>query len=64
MRNIFFTLLVEDNPAAVRLTREALKNGKVVHELFTTLFKRADIAMYAARQVCNPFLCYSMREST
>jgi CheY-like chemotaxis protein len=64
MRNTFIILLVEDNPADVRLTQEALKNGKVVHELFTTLSKHADIAMYAAKQVCNTFRCYSMREST
>jgi two-component system, chemotaxis family, response regulator Rcp1 len=35
MSDIFNILLVEDNPADVRLTQEALKNGKVVHELFT-----------------------------
>jgi chemotaxis family two-component system response regulator Rcp1 len=33
MDNPFVILLVEDNPADVRLTREALVNGKVQHEL-------------------------------
>lgn len=33
MGDIFKILLVEDNPADVRLTQEALINGKVVHEL-------------------------------
>jgi two-component system, chemotaxis family, response regulator Rcp1 len=33
MRDQFIILLVEDNPADVRLTREALINGKVQHEL-------------------------------
>lgn len=34
MDDQFNLLLVEDNPADVRLTQEALTNGKVVHELF------------------------------
>ena len=34
MADIFKLLLVEDNPADVRLTQEALKNGKVLHKLF------------------------------
>ena len=33
MNSLFIILLVEDNPADVRLTREALVNGKVKHEL-------------------------------
>ena len=33
MNNLFVILLVEDNLADVRLTREALTNGKVKHEL-------------------------------
>ena len=33
MNNLFVILLVEDNPADVRLTREALVNGKIQHEL-------------------------------
>jgi chemotaxis family two-component system response regulator Rcp1 len=33
MTNQFIILLVEDNPADVRLTQEALVNGKVQHEL-------------------------------
>lgn len=33
MSDHFIILLVEDNPADVRLTQEALVNGKVVHEL-------------------------------
>jgi CheY-like chemotaxis protein len=33
MNNQFVILLVEDNPADVRLTQEALVNGKVQHEL-------------------------------
>lgn len=33
MNNLFVILLVEDNPADVRLTQEALVNGKVQHEL-------------------------------
>jgi chemotaxis family two-component system response regulator Rcp1 len=33
MNNQFVILLVEDNPADVRLTPEALVNGKVQHEL-------------------------------
>ena len=33
MNNPFVILLVEDNPADVRLTQEALKNGKVLHQL-------------------------------
>ena len=33
MNSLFVILLVEDNPADVRLTREALLNGKVQHEL-------------------------------
>ena len=34
MADLFTILLVEDNPADVRLTQEALKNGKVQHELY------------------------------
>jgi two-component system, chemotaxis family, response regulator Rcp1 len=34
MDDQFIILLVEDNSADVRLTQEALTNGKVVHELF------------------------------
>ena len=33
MAETFHLLLVEDNPADVRLTQEALKNGKVLHKL-------------------------------
>jgi CheY-like chemotaxis protein len=33
MKSLFVILLVEDNPGDVRLTREALLNGKVQHEL-------------------------------
>ena len=33
MNDPFLILLVEDNPADVRLTREALADGKVRHEL-------------------------------
>ena len=33
MNNQFIIFLVEDNPADVRLTKEALDNGKVQHEL-------------------------------
>jgi two-component system, chemotaxis family, response regulator Rcp1 len=33
VNNRFIILLVEDNPADVRLTQEALVNGKVKHEL-------------------------------
>ena len=33
MNSKFIIFLVEDNPADVRLTQEALKNGKVQHEL-------------------------------
>ena len=33
MNNRFIIFLVEDNPADVRLTKEALINGKVKHEL-------------------------------
>ena len=33
MNSLFVILLVEDNSADVRLTREALVNGKVQHEL-------------------------------
>ena len=33
MNNQFIILLIEDNPADVRLTQEALVNGKVQHEL-------------------------------
>jgi len=33
MNNRFIIFLVEDNPADVRLTQEALQNGKVQHEL-------------------------------
>jgi chemotaxis family two-component system response regulator Rcp1 len=33
MNNQFIILLVEDNPADVRLTQEALLSGKVQHEL-------------------------------
>lgn len=33
MNNRFIIFLVEDNPADVRLTQEALVNGKVQHEL-------------------------------
>lgn len=33
MSNQFVILLVEDNPADVRLTKEALVNGKVKHDL-------------------------------
>ena len=33
MDDLFNILLVEDNPADVRLTQEALKNGKVQHQL-------------------------------
>jgi CheY-like chemotaxis protein len=32
----FYILLVEDNPGDVRLTREALKESKLYHELFVT----------------------------
>ena len=35
MTENFIILLVEDNPADVRLTKEALRNGKVLHELHT-----------------------------
>jgi two-component system cell cycle response regulator len=31
---------------------------------YEALFKHADIAMYAARQVCTTFRCFSMRKST
>ena len=34
MADLFTILLVEDNPADVRLTQEALKNGKVKHNLY------------------------------
>jgi chemotaxis family two-component system response regulator Rcp1 len=34
MTDPFVILLVEDNPADVRLTQEALKIGKVMHELY------------------------------
>jgi chemotaxis family two-component system response regulator Rcp1 len=30
----FIILLVEDNPADVRLTQEALRNGKIQHEMY------------------------------
>jgi chemotaxis family two-component system response regulator Rcp1 len=33
MAGDFVIMLVEDNPADVRLTQEALRNGKVIHEL-------------------------------
>ena len=33
MDELFNILLVEDNPADVRLTQEALKNGKIQHQL-------------------------------
>jgi chemotaxis family two-component system response regulator Rcp1 len=33
MNNQFVILLVEDNPADIRLTQEALVNGKVKHEM-------------------------------
>jgi CheY-like chemotaxis protein len=33
MDELFTILLVEDNPADVRLTQEALKNGKIQHQL-------------------------------
>ena len=33
MEELFNILLVEDNPADVRLTQEALKNGKIKHQL-------------------------------
>jgi len=33
MKNQFIIFLVEDNPADVRLTKEALANGKIQHEL-------------------------------
>ena len=33
MAGDFVIMLVEDNPADVRLTQEALRNGKVMHEL-------------------------------
>jgi two-component system, chemotaxis family, response regulator Rcp1 len=33
MEELFNILLVEDNPADVRLTQEALKNGKIQHQL-------------------------------
>ena len=34
MNTQFIILLVEDNPADVRLTQEALKNGKIQHEMY------------------------------